>query len=70
MVSGVQGSTSSLVECEGTLMYQPCVSPTWDTALAMKALAESGMDPAHPMLARAGEWLVANQSSAPATGRS
>src|SRR2546426_503877 len=42
-------------------MYQPSVSPTWDTALAMKALLESGMDPAHPMLARAAEWLVANQ---------
>src|SRR5207302_9304941 len=39
----------------------PIFSPTWDTALAMKALLESGMDPAHPMLARAGEWLVANQ---------
>src|SRR3989454_528058 len=61
MVSGVQGVDDFLVECEGTLMYQPCVSPTWDTALAMKALLESGMDPAHPMLARAGEWLVANQ---------
>src|SRR2546428_11008905 len=42
-------------------MCQLCVSPTWDTALAMKALLESGMDPAHPMLARAAEWLVANQ---------
>src|SRR5438034_607550 len=61
MVSGIQGVDDFLVECEGTLMYQPCVSPTWDTALAMKALLESGMDPAHPMLARAAEWLVANQ---------
>src|SRR5213594_4006229 len=61
IVSGIQGVDDFLVECEGTLMYQPCVSPTWDTALAMKALLESGMDPAHPMLARAGEWLVANQ---------
>ena len=70
MVSGIQGVDDFLVECEGTLMYQPCVSPTWDTALAMKALLESGMDPAHPMLARAGEWLVANQIFRPATGRS
>ncbi|HJQ84674.1 MAG TPA: squalene--hopene cyclase, partial [Candidatus Binatia bacterium] len=61
MVSGVQGVDDFLVECEGTLMYQPCVSPNWDTALAAKALLEAGMDPAHPALARAGEWLVANQ---------
>jgi squalene-hopene/tetraprenyl-beta-curcumene cyclase len=61
MVSGVAGVDEFLVECEGTLMYQPCVSPTWDTALAAKALLDAGMDPAHPALARAGEWLVANQ---------
>jgi squalene-hopene/tetraprenyl-beta-curcumene cyclase len=61
MVSGVQGVDDFLVECEGTLMYQPCVSPNWDTALAAKALLEAGMDPAHAVLARAGEWLIANQ---------
>jgi squalene-hopene/tetraprenyl-beta-curcumene cyclase len=61
MVSGIQGVDDFLVETEGTLMYQPCVSPNWDTALAAKALLEGGMDPAHPVLARAGDWLVANQ---------
>jgi squalene-hopene/tetraprenyl-beta-curcumene cyclase len=61
MVSAVHGVDEFLVECEGTLMYQPCVSPNWDTALAAKALLDAGMDPAHPALARAGEWLVANQ---------
>jgi squalene-hopene/tetraprenyl-beta-curcumene cyclase len=61
MVSGVQGVDDFLVESEGTLLYQPCVSPNWDTALAAKALLEAGMDPTHPALARAGEWLVANQ---------
>ena len=61
MVSGVQGVDDFLVECEGTLMYQPCVSPNWDTALAARALLDAGMDPSHPVLARAGDWLVANQ---------
>jgi squalene-hopene/tetraprenyl-beta-curcumene cyclase len=61
MVSGLQGVDDFLVECEGTLMYQPCVSPNWDTALAAKALLEAGMDPSHPSLARAAEWLVENQ---------
>jgi squalene-hopene/tetraprenyl-beta-curcumene cyclase len=61
MVSGIQGVDDFLVECEGTLMYQPCVSPNWDTALAAKALLDAGCDPAHPALARAGEWLVAHQ---------
>src|SRR5947208_3650986 len=61
MVSGVAGVDDFLVECEGTLMYQPCVSPNWDTALAARALLDSGMEPTHPALERAGEWLVANQ---------
>ena len=61
MVSGVHGVDDFLVECEGTLMYQPCVSPNWDTALAARALLDAGMEPTHPALARAGEWLVANQ---------
>src|SRR5206468_3012723 len=61
MVSGVHGVDDFLVECEGTLMYQPCVSPNWDTALAARALLDAGMDPAHPALARAADWLVANQ---------
>ena len=42
-------------------MYQPCVSPNWDTALAAKALLDAGMDPAHPALGRAADWLIENQ---------
>src|SRR3989449_1661754 len=61
MMSGIQGVEDFLVECEGTLMYQPCVSPNWDTALAARALLDAGLDPAHPALGRAGDWLVANQ---------
>ncbi len=61
MVSALHGVDDFLVECEGTLMYQPCVSPNWDTALAAKALLDAGLDPAHPALARAGEWFLKNQ---------
>jgi squalene-hopene/tetraprenyl-beta-curcumene cyclase len=61
MVSAVHGVEDFLVECEGTLMYQPCVSPNWDTALAAKALLDAGMDPAHPALGRAADWLLEHQ---------
>jgi squalene-hopene/tetraprenyl-beta-curcumene cyclase len=60
IASGIAG-VDDFLECEGTLMYQPCVSPNWDTALAMKALLEAGMDPSHPALGRGADWLVANQ---------
>ena len=70
IVSGVQGVDDFLVECEGTLMYQPCVSPNWDTALAAKALLDAGMDPAHPALgARRRSGSSRTRSSGPATGR-
>ncbi len=40
---------------------QPCVSPVWDTALVMRALAESGVAPDDPRLVRAADWLLEKQ---------
>ncbi|HEV8642683.1 MAG TPA: squalene--hopene cyclase [Methylomirabilota bacterium] len=45
--------------------YQPCVSPVWDTALAINALVESDLEPDHPALRRAGEWLLDRQVLVP-----
>jgi squalene-hopene/tetraprenyl-beta-curcumene cyclase len=43
------------------LRLQPCISPTWDTALAVTALLDSGLSPEHAQLKRAGEWLLSQQ---------
>lgn len=40
---------------------QPCISPVWDTALVVRALAESGLASDHPALVKAGEWLLEKQ---------
>jgi squalene-hopene/tetraprenyl-beta-curcumene cyclase len=40
---------------------QPCVSPVWDTALAVNALRASGLPAAHPALVRAADWLLDRQ---------
>jgi len=37
---------------------QPCLSPVWDTAINMIALAESGLSPEHPALQKAADWLI------------
>ena len=42
-------------------IYMPCVSPNWDTALAAKALLESGMSGDHPALKDAAQWLIDHQ---------
>src|SRR5581483_11200821 len=44
---------------------QPCVSPVWDTCLALNALLASGLSPAHPALGRAADWLLARQIAEP-----
>lgn len=40
---------------------QPCVSPVWDTALAVSALRASGLPAGHPALVRATDWLLERQ---------
>ncbi len=53
------------VEEADEVRYQPCLSPVWDTALAVNALLESGLPPDHPALRRAGEWLLDRQVLVP-----
>jgi squalene-hopene/tetraprenyl-beta-curcumene cyclase len=49
------------IEESGTLRVQPCISPVWDTAIALVSLEEADLDPAHPALLAAERWLVKNQ---------
>ncbi|MEO0985952.1 MAG: squalene--hopene cyclase [Cyanobacteria bacterium J06639_14] len=58
---GIQAVDNFAVETEDTYWVQPCVSPVWDTALAARALTDSGLTPDHPALVRAGEWLLTKQ---------
>jgi squalene-hopene/tetraprenyl-beta-curcumene cyclase len=37
---------------------QPCLSPVWDTCLAMHALLEAGEDATGPAIARATDWML------------
>jgi squalene-hopene/tetraprenyl-beta-curcumene cyclase len=53
------------VETATSLHYQPCVSPVWDTAIAVNALVESGVPAAHPELQRAAEWMMDRQITVP-----
>lgn len=48
-------------EEKGKIRVQPCISPVWDTAIAMVSLEEAGLDPAHPSLVAAERWLLDKQ---------
>jgi squalene-hopene/tetraprenyl-beta-curcumene cyclase len=47
------------------LWLQSCISPVWDTALAVRALAHSGVSPSHPGLLKASLWLLTQQIFTP-----
>jgi len=49
------------IEEGDTIRLQPCVSPVWDTCIAMVALEEAGFPPDHPALVRAADWLLTKQ---------
>ena len=44
-----------------TLRVQACLSPVWDTCLAMRGLLDSGVPPDHPNIRRAAEWLIGEE---------
>lgn len=61
MRKGIEGFRGFMIEENDSLRVQACVSPVWDTCLAMIALEDSGLSPDSPVLRRAGEWLISAQ---------
>src|SRR5712691_8062227 len=53
------------IEEDDTIRVQPCISPVWDTAIAMVALEEAGLPPDHPALVQAARWLLEKQLLGP-----
>ena len=49
------------IEEGDTIRLQPCVSPVWDTCIAMVALEEAGLPADHPALVKAADWLLTKQ---------
>ena len=53
------------IEEADSIRLQPCVSPVWDTSIAMVSLEEAGLAPDHPALVKAAEWLLSKQVLGP-----
>jgi squalene-hopene/tetraprenyl-beta-curcumene cyclase len=49
------------IEEGDTLRLQPCVSPVWDTCIAMVSLEEAGVAPDDPALVQAADWILSKQ---------
>jgi squalene-hopene/tetraprenyl-beta-curcumene cyclase len=50
-----------LIEEDGKIRIQPCVSPVWDTAIAAIALADSEVDGCRKSINRAVRWLLGKE---------
>jgi squalene-hopene/tetraprenyl-beta-curcumene cyclase len=53
------------IEDEDSIRLQPCLSPVWDTAIAMFSLQEAGVPDDDPALASAARWLLERQILTP-----
>ncbi|OKH49350.1 squalene--hopene cyclase [Calothrix sp. HK-06] len=61
IVRGFKALDNFAIETADSYRVQPCVSPVWDTAWVIRALIESGLEPDHPDIVSAGEWLLSKQ---------
>jgi squalene-hopene/tetraprenyl-beta-curcumene cyclase len=53
------------IEDRDTIRLQPCVSPVWDTCIAMVALEEAGVPADHPSLVKSADWILSQQVLGP-----
>lgn len=58
MVKGLDALANFCIETKDEVVLQSCISPVWDTALALKALVDAGVPADHPALVKGAQWLL------------
>ncbi len=53
--------TDLIIEENDTIRLQPCVSPVWDTAIALNTLASVGASEVAPAIEKAVDWLLSKE---------
>ncbi len=61
IVKALEASRELIWDQGDRILYQPCVSPNWDTALAAKALLDADVPGDHPAIRGAARWLIDHQ---------
>jgi squalene-hopene/tetraprenyl-beta-curcumene cyclase len=61
VVRGFAAIDGFTITANGAYRVQPCISPVWDTGLAVRALADAGVPPDDPRLVSAVSWLLDKQ---------
>jgi len=66
---GLKALANFCIETDEELVLQSCVSPVWDTALALKALIDAGVPSDHPSLVKGAQWLLDREVKRPGDWR-
>ena len=61
VVRGWQALAGFTISDGEAYRVQPCISPVWDTGLAVRALVDAGVSPDDERLIRAASWLLDKQ---------
>jgi squalene-hopene/tetraprenyl-beta-curcumene cyclase len=65
MRKGLEGMRRFSLEDEDGWRFQACMSPVWDAAWALRALAAAGIRAEHPSVRRAVRWILNEQITVP-----
>jgi squalene-hopene/tetraprenyl-beta-curcumene cyclase len=65
MRAGLAGLDGFTINDERGRRLEACQSPVWDTALAVTALADAGLEPGEPVLRAAARYLLDEEISVP-----
>ena len=65
MAAGLEGIDRFTIWEGDARRLEACQSPVWDTALAMIALSDAGVDGGHSSISRGADWLVKNEVRVP-----
>ncbi|TSK05771.1 MAG: squalene--hopene cyclase [Geobacter sp.] len=69
MVQGLKALDNFCIENDDQIVLQSCISPVWDTALALKALVDAGVPTDHPSLVKGAQWLLEREVRRPGDWR-
>jgi squalene-hopene/tetraprenyl-beta-curcumene cyclase len=65
-IAGLDGFTVHEETEQGTIRwFEACQSPVWDTCLAVTGLLDAGVEPDHPAVTRAVDWMVGEEIRVP-----
>jgi len=59
--AGFYGPTGFAIREGETFRLQSCLSPVWDTGLALMGLEDAGVEANHPAILKGAEWLLGEQ---------